>query len=1046
MFTQLQNRKLRWVLVSCVLLAVVSPALALAQQVTISRVELMPNMPSPYVMRDWKTVAMGYDSLVFDFTREDQYLPLIFTANGVNYPSIESFGLMSYVGGDNSTGEGINVIPAVVGASLAGINKSDQDGVNWVEKCQEWYNKSNGLKMYLNNPVSGTGGDWWYETMPNIFFYQLYDLYPGTGEFATQLVNIADRLLEEVDALGGSVTPWTKPNFNYTAFSFSSMSGVDRGWKQPEAGGAIAWLLYSAYVETGNEDYRIGAELSMDYLQGLSYNPSYEIQMPYGVYAAARMNAELGTNYNISKMINWVFDESYVRGDWGAVVGTWGGYDVSGLIGEMDTGGGYSFAMNGYQTASALAPVARYDDRFARAIGKWILNLANASRLYYTKFLPDALQDGEDWSHQYDPTSVLSHEALRESWYGASPFATGDAVRIDREDKWAETNFALYGSSHVGYLASIVDTTDVEGILRLDARATDFFQTDAYPTYLYYNPHDTQQSVTLDVGASSVDLYDLVNDTWVETGVSGEVTINIAADEAILISLVPTGATLTEELGVLYADGIAVDYSTTTVVNNHPPRIRSLSATATILNKGDTTTLYATASDLDGDAIEYTWSADTGTLEGTGASVTWTAPMEGDTLSILCVVSDGSLSDSSEIEVMVPDNFAPVISSVSLSPSILLPGESLQAVCTASDPDEDELDYNWTATGGIFAGSGSTVSWTAPNTEGAYTLYCEVTDPLGLSDLDSANVVAGDIVLQLPFTGNTLDSSPFGNDGTLVSGTYTADYSGVAENALYLDGAGDYVNVPNSSSLNSQGAITLAFWMRPDAIPSSDEWYIVSHGSWENRWKITLKSDHNLRWTVKTSAGIWDLDNLTDLSGATWYFVVATFGDGEMAVYLNGLEDVSVFKAGQISTTSIDLTIGQKDPGDAGFNFKGILDEVRIYNRVLSATEIEELYQTTSVEIEGIAAKPQTFRIARAYPNPFNASTSVVLELPEAGFVTLSLYNILGQHVKTVAAQRMNAGWQKISVDAHDLASGVYLLQMTSTGGQSSVSRIHLVR
>ena len=48
-----------------------------AQQININRIEQMPNIPSPYEMRDWKEVTAGYDSLVFDLNRSGQYLPLI---------------------------------------------------------------------------------------------------------------------------------------------------------------------------------------------------------------------------------------------------------------------------------------------------------------------------------------------------------------------------------------------------------------------------------------------------------------------------------------------------------------------------------------------------------------------------------------------------------------------------------------------------------------------------------------------------------------------------------------------------------------------------------------------------------------------------------------------------------------------------------------------------------------------------------------------------------------------------------------------------------
>jgi hypothetical protein len=49
--------------------------------------------------------------------------------------------------------------------------------------CEEWFNRRPDENVYLNNYVSQSGDDWWYAVMPNVFFYQLYDLYPGTGGF-----------------------------------------------------------------------------------------------------------------------------------------------------------------------------------------------------------------------------------------------------------------------------------------------------------------------------------------------------------------------------------------------------------------------------------------------------------------------------------------------------------------------------------------------------------------------------------------------------------------------------------------------------------------------------------------------------------------------------------------------------------------------------------------------------------------------------------------------------------------------------------------------
>src|SRR5688572_28618478 len=104
------------------------------EQIDFTRVELMPNEPSPYNMRDWNEVALGYDSFVYDITKTGQYLPLVFVRpQGVNYPEHASFGLDTYVGTfSTDNGEAINILPSLVGATLAGIDKTDQFGRNWI--------------------------------------------------------------------------------------------------------------------------------------------------------------------------------------------------------------------------------------------------------------------------------------------------------------------------------------------------------------------------------------------------------------------------------------------------------------------------------------------------------------------------------------------------------------------------------------------------------------------------------------------------------------------------------------------------------------------------------------------------------------------------------------------------------------------------------------------------------------------------------------------------------------------------------------------------
>ncbi|MFN0035284.1 MAG: laminin G, partial [Saprospiraceae bacterium] len=515
-------------------------------QIAVSRIEMMPNEPSPYNLRDWREVALRYDSFVYDATKTGQYLPLVsLQPNGLNYPQNPAFRLHTYVGTNSpQNSEAINVLPSLVGATLAGANKADQYGQNWLLMSQDFFNKNNGQGIYLNNPNSGSGSDWWYDLMPNVFFYQLYDLYPDAGGDADfQFVSVADRFLESVRTLGGSATPWQKANMNYRAFNFQTQQPNATSVPEPEAAGAYAWVLYHAYKKTGNPAYLQGAEWSMEFLSEWNSNPSYELQLPYGTYAAAKMNAELGTDYDVEKMVNWSFDRGPLRG-WGTIVGNWGGFGVSGLVGEAnDAGNDYAFQLNGVQQAAMLVPMLRYDKRFARAIGKWVLNLANATRLFYPGFLPNALQDASAWSNAHDPDRVIGYEALREKWQGNAPFSTGDAVN----GGWAGTNLALYGSSSIGYLGAMLEKTNVPKILKVNLLPTDFYRGAAYPTCLFFNPYLQTRTVELAVGNAPVDVYDALSETFLLQNVTGTVNLNVPADAALLVTLTPAGGAISFE-------------------------------------------------------------------------------------------------------------------------------------------------------------------------------------------------------------------------------------------------------------------------------------------------------------------------------------------------------------------------------------------------------------------------------------------------------------------------------------------------------------------
>jgi hypothetical protein len=991
----------------------------------------MPDTPQPYLMRDWKQTAIGYDSTVFNLTASGLYLPLIWTdAFGINYPSHNRFGLDSYVGtSDPKPAEAINVLPAVISATLVGIDKSDQNSANWVEMCEEFFNKRPEENVYLNNFSASSGNDWWYDTMPNVFFYQLYHFYPDEGDFQYQFTTIADRWLEAIDKMGGNTIPWQKPYMNYRAWKLSDMTPLASGVRQPEAAGALAWIEYMAYIETGNETYRIGAEWAMEFLSQWSTNPSYELQLPYGVYSAARMNAELGTAYDVEKLLNWCFTPDGNVREWGMTLGNWGGYDCYGLIGEaVYVDGGYAFAMNGFEHAGALLPMVRYDDRFARAMGKWILHAANASRLFYSNYLPDYNQDNKSWTQVNDPNSYIAYESLREKALstGISPYATGDAMRND----WAATNLALYGASHAGIFGAIIDTTNVEKILKLDLLKTDYFRQSAYPSYLFYNPFSSDTNIVLTLPEGSYDIYDAVTDDFLSYGVSVETDLSIPADEAVLAVLTPASGTQRFELNQFLIDDVVVDYNAGQTVANYPPRIKSLATAKQVVMRSETVQIYCTAEDREQDQLDYNWEYSGGSITGDSAIVDWTAPAQAGNYSINCLVSDGNEGlDSAQIIIEVLNNQSPVISQIIPLPAELELNETSEITCTASDPDGDSLIYNWSALKGSFSGQGKTVEWTAPDETGYNFITCIVEDSTGGSATDSAGISVGRLVGDYPFDGDAQDTSGFNNHGLVSGASSVTDRFGNINGAYYFDGQDDHIRVNNHSSLNFENEISVLFWMRLDSL-FEREAYPLSHGNWQNRWKISITNE-GIRWTVKTTAGIKDLDSDQKLIRGKYYHIGCVYDGSRYEIYINGELDKASTHSGTILFTSFDLTIGQVLPDNSAYNFKGVLDDILIYNKGLSGEEIHTLYElTTGLYNDARPKIPTQSGLDQNYPNPFNPGTVIRYQVSNPGEVSIKIYDLNGRQVEVLINEFKNPGYYSIAWNGENLSSGIYFITL----------------
>lgn len=107
-------------------------------------------------------------------------------------------------------------------------------------------------------------------------------------------------------------------------------------------------------------------------------------------------------------------------------------------------------------------------------------------------------------------------------------------------------------------------------------------------------------------------------------------------------------------------------------------------------------------------------------------------------LIFLCIAIFIKCSSSTSTD---PDNNSPVISNLIVNPDTIQFNETCEITCTAYDPDGDIINYIWECATGVINGSGSVVSWTAPNSVGEYFVTCKVLDSNGGEAIESVNIV-----------------------------------------------------------------------------------------------------------------------------------------------------------------------------------------------------------------------------------------------------------------------------------------------------------------
>jgi hypothetical protein len=273
-------------------------------------------------------------------------------------------------------------------------------------------------------------------------------------------------------------------------------------------------------------------------------------------------------------------------------------------------------------------------------------------------------------------------------------------------------------------------------------------------------------------------------------------------------------------------------------------------------------------------------------------------------------------------------------------------------------------------------------------------------------------------------------------------------------------------------------------------------------------WESVELSNQNFIINSGNDMGTRQSLPFTPIADSLWHHIAAVWDGSEMRIYVDGFpygDSLAALNAPWNSSAKV--TIGAREsfvtPPSVG-ELKGNIEELRVWNVARSQIQIQrtmnktlepEYYNSsdsglivyyrfdeledlgiggdgaddirdfsvsqlhgdltgdasldTSINLTSIKTDqnsiPIGFSLEQNYPNPFNPSTTIEFSIPHTDFVTLKIYNLLGEEVASLVSERLTAGKYKYDWNAEELPSGVYFYKLNS-GTFTQTKKMFLLR
>jgi hypothetical protein len=331
------------------------------------------------------------------------------------------------------------------------------------------------------------------------------------------------------------------------------------------------------------------------------------------------------------------------------------------------------------------------------------------------------------------------------------------------------------------------------------------------------------------------------------------------------------------------------------------------------------------------------------------------------------VTDAAGLSGTDTTSVTVLAALIPPVANAGDSQTIELPTNTATLTGSATTTNGSITGYLWTLISGpnvpgISQANAASTGITGLTT-GTYYFQLKVTDNAGLNGLDTTAVtvlydVHTGLVAYYNFNGGTLnDSSGYGNNITFNNATQTSDRFGHANNAYLFNGTSNYMQVPNSASLNPNNITLMAIFKVNDyyqglchvnqilgkGMPDNiNGFYALRYSDFVLNCTDPLNTN-NEKFFGAFSGGGGAADTPLVKTGR-WYNLTFTHDGNDAKLYLNGELKWTWHMPVSFVANNHDLFIGRdEDNIQFPYWFNGVIDEIRIYNTALPAGAVKQL-------------------------------------------------------------------------------------------------------